>query len=495
VAYPSSPPSATGRPSSSPPRTHHHHQSDDDDDEAFARRLDRELRDAELASRLAAAGGAGRSPLAAAERQRRHLPRHQHHPATAASDHPFGMADGGTSAAVEPPRRHDGFDVVLADAAAPPSPPTPPTTTNTTTATARGRGGRSAIISPPSGPPGDCRGKTVFYGARASLALTVVGITFVVWMSLFGRSVSGDLDPAAWLPGFPEGDPNLGSVGEHNRWDAGATGDGAGGGGLTLPIVDNLVYGSDWAGYLEESASDWDSGSPDAVTLRVVRSSEYDPDCRAVRMAVKVCNGDYGPTDWRGVNQVLLQNEYIITSLAKMNDYYLEGTTAAQKMYTMCHELGHGLGLGHSDENFNNADMGNCMDYTNLPQNNLRPDEYNFLILEGLYGDVNGGGDGGGDGYGYGDGGGTSEEMMLSSSGGGRRRAVSSSAEEFETYAAHLLDPITVYSSGADVVAAASGGGVVGAVTWRLLGRTDTAEHHERILGNGYTLRTSILLA
>jgi hypothetical protein len=295
--------------------------------------------------------------------------------------------------------------------------------------------------------------------------------------------VSDDLDPASWMPGFPEGDPNLGSVGEHNRWYVSDDE----GGGLTLPVLNNLVDGSDWTSYLEGSVSDWDSGTPDAVTLRI-RSMDYDPDCRAVRMAMKVCNGDYGPTDWRGVNQVLLQDDYIITSIAKMNDYYLEGTNAAQKQYTMCHELGHGLGLGHSDENFHNLDMGNCMDYTNMPQNNLHPDEHNFLILEELYGNVNNGNNNGSSSL-------SAEEMLSEVPSGDGRRATataasssSSSVDEFEIYAAYLSDPIVVSTNNGEVVGGESR-------TTRLLSKTKTAEHHESILGNGYSIRTSILLA
>ncbi|KAL3768902.1 hypothetical protein ACHAW5_008817 [Stephanodiscus triporus] len=326
----------------------------------------------------------------------------------------------------------------------------------------------SSSSSSSSPPPDDCRGRTIYFGIRVVLLTITVGITFVVWISLFGRSVSDDLDPASWVPGFPEGDPNLGSVGEHNRWYVSG-----GSGGLTLPVLNNLVDGSDWTSYLEGSVSDWDSGTPDAVTLRV-RTMDYDPDCRAVRMAMKVCNGDYGPTDWRGVNQVLLQDDYIITSLAKMNDYYLEGTNAAQKQYTMCHELGHGLGLGHSDENFNNLDMGNCMDYTNTPQNNLLPGEYNFLILEELYGNVNGNNNGSSSV--------SAEEMMSEVPSGNGRRAAASSVDEFETYAAYLLDPIVLSTNGE-----------VGE-SRRSLSKTKTAEHQERILGNGYSIRTSILL-
>lgn len=54
----------------------------------------------------------------------------------------------------------------------------------------------------------------------------------------------------------------------------------------------------------------------------------------------------------------------------------------------MSHQVGHGFGLPHTDENFNNKDLGNCLDYTNSPENNLRPGAYNCERLKGMYGTV-----------------------------------------------------------------------------------------------------------
>merc|ERR1712194_396718 len=81
----------------------------------------------------------------------------------------------------------------------------------------------------------------------------------------------------------------------------------------------------------------------------------------------------------------------IINSIAKLNQYYLDFENDAQKLYTSCHELGHGFGLPHWDEDFYNKDLGNCMDYTQNPHKSSKPDESNFYYLAQLYGgrDVN----------------------------------------------------------------------------------------------------------
>ena len=67
-------------------------------------------------------------------------------------------------------------------------------------------------------------------------------------------------------------------------------------------------------------------------------------------------------------------------------------------MYTFinrCHELGHGWGLPHTDENYWNRDRGDCMDYTMRPRNNLEPGQYNCDLLQELYGTVGGTNNGG----------------------------------------------------------------------------------------------------
>lgn len=47
---------------------------------------------------------------------------------------------------------------------------------------------------------------------------------------------------------------------------------------------------------------------------------------------------------------------------------------------------GHALGLGHTDEDFENEDLGDCMDYTNHLDENKHPSELNYDTLFNLYG-------------------------------------------------------------------------------------------------------------
>ncbi len=51
----------------------------------------------------------------------------------------------------------------------------------------------------------------------------------------------------------------------------------------------------------------------------------------------------------------------------------------------MCQEVGHTFGLDHQDENFNNANLGTCMDYTNDPSSNQHPNQHDYAQLETIY--------------------------------------------------------------------------------------------------------------
>lgn len=250
---------------------------DMDEDEVLARRLDQELRDAEFAASLERAERA------------QNLAQHQRAAAAFAVE---GSADS-----------FDSNEAGMRDS-----------TTSTSTS---------------------CRDKSIYWGIRVTLFTVVTAVTLIVLVLIFGGP-KAVIDPNTWMPGWPDGsNPNdLGKVGEHNMWVADLVDK-----GLNLIVLNGLDKGSDWNDFFRESISDWDNGTPDSVTLKVRRVPK-DPKCTPVRRTMKVCNGDYGPTDWRGVNQIILANGFIIASVAKMNDYYLEGTNRAQRLYTMCHELG-----------------------------------------------------------------------------------------------------------------------------------------------------------
>jgi hypothetical protein len=156
--------------------------------------------------------------------------------------------------------------------------------------------------------------------------------------------------------------------------------------GLTLDIQNAMEDKYDQM--LATAVQNWDAGAPiDSLTLNLEKIA-YDFECKDKTGVLKVCSGDYGATKWRGLNEVKLNSitKIIVSSTAKMNNYYLRSESEEQKLYTICHELGHGFGLPHWDIDFYNKDLGNCMDYTIRPEENMLPDESNFQYLAELYG-------------------------------------------------------------------------------------------------------------
>jgi len=156
--------------------------------------------------------------------------------------------------------------------------------------------------------------------------------------------------------------------------------------GLRLDVLN--ACSDEWQPFVQTAIANWENGNPiDSLTLYSSRV-EYDLDCQTVNGKLKICNGDYGDTQWRGLNEVMMNPRLglIVASTAKLNEFYLNYENDAQKLYTCCHELGHGFGLPHWDENFFNKDLGNCMDYTQNPEGSSKPDQSNFLYLAQLYG-------------------------------------------------------------------------------------------------------------
>lgn len=197
------------------------------------------------------------------------------------------------------------------------------------------------------------------------------------------------LDPTSWLPSLMDHldyNPHGGdSPYDFSLWNTGRECN-----GLTISILDNLE--DKWKPFLQTAITDWDNGEPDAININVREISTYDYECSPVRNILKVCNGDYGNTDWVGVNIAIVVQGFISSSVAKMNDYHLDKMSDGSKQWTMCHELGHGFGLGHWDERFYNRDLNNCMDYTSRThkERNQKPDSSNFAFLEQMYGNVDG---------------------------------------------------------------------------------------------------------
>lgn len=155
--------------------------------------------------------------------------------------------------------------------------------------------------------------------------------------------------------------------------------------GLSLQMLNALD--ATWQQEYAAALLDWENGNPDVLTLPT-KDVTPESECTQKEGVMKVCNGNYGETGWLGINELMSTTigKTIVSSVAKMNEYYLFTADIYERQYTMCHEVGHGFGLDHTDENFYNRDLGNCLDYTKVPKNNLHPDVTNYNRLAEMYG-------------------------------------------------------------------------------------------------------------
>jgi hypothetical protein len=130
------------------------------------------------------------------------------------------------------------------------------------------------------------------------------------------------------------------------------------------------------------------------------------------------------------------------------------------------------LGLGHTDENFNNPDLGNCLDYTDNLDDNKHPDEGLYETLLELYGPAPGS---------------TDEVRNLR----GQRQKVPTIGQTSSIFPNHLREKrelaVQKLLQQRDDNAREDG--------WKLLHRTEHGEAHELDLGGGYKVQVHMLLA
>lgn len=153
---------------------------------------------------------------------------------------------------------------------------------------------------------------------------------------------------------------------------------------FTLKLGDN-VSGA-WDSYLATTSSDW-SASTVLDTTIVAGGTKAKP-CRATLGRVEVCSAAYGGTGWLGVAQIWVSGSHITQGTVKVNDTYFATSTyntPAWRNMVMCQEVGHTLGLDHQDENFDNPNLGTCMDYTSNPSTNQHPNQHDYDQLATIY--------------------------------------------------------------------------------------------------------------
>ena len=155
-----------------------------------------------------------------------------------------------------------------------------------------------------------------------------------------------------------------------------------------MKLGDNLS--SNWDAYLGTTSSDWSKST--VLDTTIVAGSTKPRTCKATSGRVEVCNATYGSTGWLGIASISVTGgTHITQGTVKVNDTYFNTATyntSAWRNLVMCQEVGHTFGLAHQDENFDNANLGTCMDYTNNPSTNQHPNQHDYDQLVSIYSHV-----------------------------------------------------------------------------------------------------------
>ena len=153
---------------------------------------------------------------------------------------------------------------------------------------------------------------------------------------------------------------------------------------FTLKVGDNVSF--QWDSTLTTTVSDW---SKSAVLDLTKVAGQAAGRCKGTSGRDEVCNGTYGNNGWLGIASISVTGgTHITLGTVKLNDTYFntaQYNTPAWRNLVSCQEVGHTLGLDHQDTNFNNANLGTCMDYTNDPSTNQHPNQHDYDELVTIY--------------------------------------------------------------------------------------------------------------
>jgi hypothetical protein len=160
---------------------------------------------------------------------------------------------------------------------------------------------------------------------------------------------------------------------------------------FTLLLGDNLT--TSWDSYLAQTSMDWSSSTVLDTVVTPGKTNgtsgrKTPKTCIPTNGRAEVCNAKYGSNGWLGIASIWVSGGHITAGTVKLNDtYYVQATynKPAWKNLVMCQEVGHLFGLNHQDENFTNANLNTCMDYTSNPDSNQYPNQHDYDMLTTIY--------------------------------------------------------------------------------------------------------------
>lgn len=150
--------------------------------------------------------------------------------------------------------------------------------------------------------------------------------------------------------------------------------------------------GSKWKASLLGASSDWSQSA--VLNTTVVSGGSNKVTCPPTSGRVEVCAYTYGTTGWLGIAQIWVNGKHITQGTVEVNNTYFntpQYNKPEWRNLVMCQEIGHTFGLNHQDTNFNNTNLGTCMDYTSNPlgpPDNEHPNTHDYDELVTIYSHV-----------------------------------------------------------------------------------------------------------
>lgn len=165
---------------------------------------------------------------------------------------------------------------------------------------------------------------------------------------------------------------------------------------VPLELGNNTSF--DWYASLALASSEWNK----SVLQNAIATGGSNANCDPTSGRVEVCNGLYGDNGWLGLASVWVKrgrSGHITQGVVQLNDTYFslqQYNTSPWRNMVMCQELAHTFALTHQDEDFTNANLGSCNDYTNDPDgtiygqmDNQYPNPHDYDMMVDIYAHLN----------------------------------------------------------------------------------------------------------